>query len=145
MTAPHQEPPGYAWIARLARVGVASVEERPRIIDPAAVIRVAPRITPLTDPDTRAVGCLLHVHLTDRWLYAFGLVHDGNTADQMASGSLVPQFALTDGQNRPPDGTNPLIITGGNVAAVRAVHRPRSAPGPTQLWSGLGFTVEEFA
>lgn len=149
MPLPHEvpvttpaDPPAYAWTAKLARVGVPSTEERPRIIGQHAFIRLAAQ-TPLTNPDTQPVGRVLHVHLTSQWVYAFGMVHDDVTAEYMATGALVPEFALTDATTRPPDGTSPLTITGGRIAAVRAVRAPRIGNTVPPLWPGLVFTVEE--
>lgn len=134
----------YAWIAKLARIGVASQEYKPRLIAPAATLYLAPTngVAPLTDPQTRLVGSVFSIHLTDHWLYAFGLVGDDEVADRMRSGVLAPEFALTRATTRPPD-DGPLTITGGEIAAVRAAVNPRIRPGQPALWSGCHFTVED--
>ncbi len=148
MTAPDQAPPAYAWIAKLARIDVPSAGERTRQIDPQAFIRVADDTAarcPLTDPQTRPVGEVLSCHVGARWLYAFGLVYDGATAQLMQSGELVPEFALLRSMTRPPRPDGLVVITGGEISAVRAARNPRNQPGAVPPWSGVAFTVEEFA
>lgn len=136
----------YAWSARLARIGVDSMETRPRRLAPHMTVFMAGRgPVPLTDPQNQLIGHVVHVHKTLRWLYAFGFVTDGETADRMRSGDVIPELALTGANTRPPTPHGPLIFTAGYVSAVRAVVNPRTRPGPAPLWSGLAFTVEDYS
>lgn len=137
------------WSARLARLLVASREERPRVLTGETRLTLGrtdptlPDVVPLTDPHTQIVGRVLGIHLTPLWVVAFGLVTDGETADLMRTGALVPEFALNDVRITPP-ADDVRTVTHGTLAAVRAVHNPRHRPGPEPLWSGLRFTVEDY-
>lgn len=137
---PHQ----YAWSARLARIGVDSMETRPRRLDHNTMIfLIAGRPVPLTDPRNRLIGSVVHVHKTATWLYAFGFVTDGETADQMRSKDVIPELALTRYNTRTPTLDGPLIFATAYLGAVRAAVNPRTRPGPAPLWSGVTFTVED--
>ena len=132
----------FAWTARLARVGVYSVESTPRLIDQDTIL-VSPGPVPLTDRNGEVIGTVRHVQKTERWVYAFGVVTDPGTAALMRSGQLTPEFALHDARMTPPDRDFSRIITHGRIAAVRAAINPSRTPGAQALWSGLRFTVED--
>lgn len=150
------------WSARLARLGVASRETQPRLLTTATCLNLGAIATgtwhgsrthmvPLTDPQTQICGQVLRIYQTPCWLVAFGLVTDGETADLMRTGALVPEFALNDVRITPPAdidiatyGVPARTVTHGTLAAVRAIHNPRHRPGPEPLWSGLRFTVEDY-
>lgn len=137
---PHQ----YAWSARLARIGVDSLESRPRHLDPNILVYlINGGPAPLTDPNNRLIGSVIHIHKTSRWLYAFGFVTDGETADAMRSHDVIPELVLVRYARRTLTPGGPLIFTTAYLGAVRAVVNPRNRPGPPPLWSGLAFTVED--
>ncbi len=147
MTAPLEfepsTPPMGAWVARLARIGVASNETRPRLFSPATrlLIGVHSPVAPLTDATGEHVGTVEHVASTGQWLYAFGFVYDPDMARLMRR-TLVPEFAMTNVRTAPPVPGEPLTILDGHITAVRAVPNPLTRPAGTTLWTGLAFTVE---
>lgn len=139
----------FAWSARLARVGVYSMEVTPRLI--TADTRLGLHTTdlpqrptvavPLADRFGIAVGIVVHVQMTAHSLYAFGVVTDVDIAAGMRSGALTPEFAMRRSRYIPDAGVH--TITHGEIAAVRAMPNPDRIPGARPLWSGLAFTVEE--
>lgn len=131
-----------AWTARLARVGVASLEVAPRIIErDSSIVMHSPNV-PLTNSVADVVGRVLHVQMTEHWLYAFGTVTDREISERMRSGALAPEFSLLHGRmQRPNEGLR--VITHGEIAAIRAALNRRHIVGAHPLWTGLRFTVEE--
>ena len=132
------------WTARIARVGVHSMEVFPRTILPTAEITLhypSDDTVPLTDIRGDRVGTVLHVQMTAHWLYAFGFVTDTAIARGMNHGRLAPDFALLGGRmSSQPSGVR--HITAGRISLIRALPNPQYLPGQTALWAGLKFTTE---
>lgn len=150
---PGQDPPSYAWSARIAPLDVLSTDRR-RLAPDADVKMFTshhplfPGISdciPLHDHTMGIIGIVEHVSTRANWVYAFGFVSDPDAAQLMRDGTALPEMSLVDAGDlhyaRYDDEQDPTTVYTGRLYIRGLVAAPLSVRRP--IWDGVRFTVQE--